>query len=135
MLSCGEVTRALHRWVPPVLNVRCWCHCPTPQVSNGLSAGVNLAILFGICLGTRALAFLFIRWPVADGALPQAVSAVQLEPTTCTTLYAVIRRQLLRVFLMQTWVQFYVRSNLLNQSAARSGRATAKRHGERRRQR
>ena len=41
-----------------------WCHCPAPQVSNGLSAGVNLAILFGICIGTRALAFLFI-WLMA----------------------------------------------------------------------
>lgn len=30
------------------------------QVSNGLSPGANLAILFGICIGTRALAFVFV---------------------------------------------------------------------------
>ncbi|PRW59603.1 P-loop containing nucleoside triphosphate hydrolase [Chlorella sorokiniana] len=37
---------------------------PLASVSNGLSAGVNLAILFGICILTRALAFLFI-WLMA----------------------------------------------------------------------
>jgi len=34
------------------------------QVSNGLSPGENLAVLFGICIGTRALAFVFI-WLMA----------------------------------------------------------------------
>ncbi|KAI7840867.1 hypothetical protein COHA_005397 [Chlorella ohadii] len=37
---------------------------PLSSVSNGLSPGENLAVLFGICIGTRALAFVFI-WLMA----------------------------------------------------------------------